>query len=104
MVNIQTIHVEQWEMILTRNYGHPIDRSSSNNGKQFRTLEGVTITIWEKARETHSTMLVSGNKSYLKFAISEIPRLFREFVKELKENTKKRKIESKPPSSFDCDM
>ena len=103
-INIPTSHIQQWEMILTRNYGLPIDRSSSNNGKQFRTLDRVSITIWWKQNEAHSTMLISGSKNYLKFAINEIPRLFREFVRELNENTKKRKVEDKPPASIDCDL
>ena len=80
-INIPTVNADQWERILERNFGSPVDRSNSSNGKQYKTSEGVSITIWKKKEET-STILINGKKEYLKFCIDEIPKLFNEFKAE----------------------
>ena len=36
-IRVPTKHVDQWEIILSRNYGDPIHRSNKNNGKQYHT-------------------------------------------------------------------
>ena len=48
-------------------------------------------------------MLINGQKKYLSFAVHEMPRLFKDLRVEMGEISKKRKLETKPPISINCD-
>ena len=45
-VKIPSDQSNDWETVLADGYGNPIYRSANNNGKQFKTSEGLSITIW----------------------------------------------------------
>ena len=101
-IKVPTIHVHKWEQVFNDNFGLPIDRS--NNGKQYKTPQNVSITLWMKQKDELSTILINGAKNYLKFAIDEIPRLYQEFKSKLDaDNSRKRKQIERPPTSIQCD-
>ena len=82
---------------MERNFGPRKDHSKRNNGKQYKTQKGVSITIQLK-KEDASMILGGGKKEYLSFAIHKIPRLFKEFKKEFKiEDGRKEKAEEEKP-------
>ena len=71
-IYILTVNILQWNEILEEHYGEPNDRSNTGNGKQYKTEDGVSLTVWEKPESKLSTMLISGNKhEYVNFYDSE---------------------------------
>ena len=50
VVKIPTSHAETWKKILNENIGEAIDRSSNSNGHQYKTISGVSITLWVKKK------------------------------------------------------
>ena len=48
VIKIPTQHVDAWLCALEELFGNPIDRSVNNNGKQFKTVSGISITLWKK--------------------------------------------------------
>ena len=56
--------------------GDGIDRSKSHNGIQFKTVQGVSITLWKKPKEKESTIKIDGKEGYLNFAEIEMKNLY----------------------------
>ena len=76
-ISIPKEHLKSWIFVLKQKYGNPTDRSKKNNGYQFKTETNVSITVWEKVRDNHSTMFINGNlKEYINFLENKIPQLF----------------------------
>ena len=85
-IYILTVNILQWNEILTEHYGEPNDRGNTGNGKQYKTEDGVSLTVWEKPESKLSTMLISGNKhEYLNFYEVEIPKGFKEVTRASRE-------------------
>ena len=93
-VFIQTCLYKYWEIILTKKYGAPIDRSEQNNGKQWTVYDfkddeehpetKIYITMWEKKGHTRSTMQVQAENKlqYMNayYVTKVIPVLFEEVI------------------------
>ena len=75
-IKIPTIHADAWKDVLDERVGIKADRSSTSNGIQFKTKNGVSITLWKKHNENESTILIDGQKDYLDFAENEIRKLY----------------------------
>ena len=101
---IPTIHADAWKAVLGEQIGIKCDRSKSSNGIQFKTLSGVSITLWKKIKEEESTILIDGKKDYLDFAENEIRKLYFLVKRKLKRKDidKKRKCIDLPSSNVQC--
>ena len=64
---IPTAHADAWKEILKNTIGIKADRSESHNGIQFKTNDGINITLWKKKKEDTSTIMIDGKKGFLDF-------------------------------------
>ena len=65
-IHIPTIHVSAWVEVLTEELGLPtmLATRSGPQPKQFRTSNGICLTIWHKIKKEKSTMLIQGSTGY----------------------------------------
>ena len=99
-LSIPKNHAPFWRQVFQNKFGFPNDQSATDNGEQFKTKTGVSITLWEKKKASRSTILISGPKSmYLSFVNEGITKLFEEVLQKASqsktpENGMKYKINS----------
>ena len=102
-IKIPTIHADAWKDIFQEQFGIKSDRTSSSNGIQFKTAEGVSITLWKKMTEDKSTILIDGKKGYLNFAEEGMRKLKEnDSIEKDTTNGKKRKKAELPSTRIEC--
>ena len=83
-ISVPSRHATAWIEIFTEKYGESRDKTSSNNGNQFKTNEDVNIHVWFKPNLNMSTILIDGKKGYVNYVEEVIPELFKEVLSRLK--------------------
>ena len=114
-IRIETKMVKYWEAVLTEKLGDPIDRTKGekNNGKQWidkaykDESEGKTsrvfVTVWQKEKKEHSTMLIQAEDSFqflnVSYVTNVVPKIYEEaldhFEKENPAVSKKKTLRKK---------
>ena len=80
-LSIPKAHSSLWREVFEDKFGSPKDQSATSTGVEFKTQNGVSITLWEKKKAKESTILISGPKSqYLNFVDKDITKLFEEVL------------------------
>ena len=75
-IKIPTSHADAWKETLKNTIGITADRSKSNNGIQFKSNEGINITLWKKEKEQTSTIMIDGKKGFWDFLEHDMPKLY----------------------------
>ena len=77
-IKIPSEHAFAWAKVFEEFIGNPIDRTKSNNGCHYKTVDGVKITLWAKtkAKSKIKTIMLNGQCVYFEFVTKDISKLY----------------------------
>ena len=80
-IYVPTAHVASWNTAFEKKYGPPaiLPVKKGAGPTQFKTQNGIAVTIWRKEQSAKSTMLIQGRDEYLDFTRHTLPMIFNSF-------------------------